>query len=291
VADDVARGAGRVPGAVADDVALGAGRARLGGMADDVARGAPGRMPVAGLADEGALALADDVARAGSGSHKTLEEALVEAGVDLALELVPLGPEESPTVDAVPMPRQPRSLSINASYAGHPGVVALARTPALDAVPSNLRVTIASSTDPAGLLERTRSRSRLDTPLTILGRSDHDRDALVLPSTGAPVRIVDILRGCEEQRAPCLVMACGPLAPPECDDAIASIWKSAAASLPGVSASESDAVFADPLRARIQLTRGLHEARSADARASGSFIARLQRTAEGWSMVVASGRP
>jgi hypothetical protein len=283
LADDLGRGAGRVPG-----------RVPVGAVDDVTGAAARGKVPGA-LADEGvrlggaAAGLGDDAVRAG-GAGTTLEEALLEAGMNITLELLPIGPDDDPEERPVQPARPPSSVRrTKPLYFGTPGAVTPTRLAALADLPANLRVRTESSSDATHFLGLV-TTTGMPAPLTVLGRATPDREALVLPSSGAPVRVVDVLRGCYEHGSPCLVLACDHDAPSTCDEAAASAWKSAAVKLPGVtSGSLKETVLVGFDVVMATLVRGVLEARAADPAAGGAFLARLDRNEEGWRIVRSAG--
>jgi hypothetical protein len=284
LADDLGRGAGRVPG-----------RVPVGAVDDVTGAAARGKVPGA-LADDGvrlggaAAGLGDDAVRAG-GAGTTLEEALLEAGMNITLEVLPIGPDDDPEERPVQPARPPSSAGrIRPLYLGNPGALAPTRLPALAQLPTNLRVRTESSSDATEFLGVVGATTGMHAPMTVLGRATPDRDALVLPSSGVTVRVLDVLRGCYEHGSPCLVLACDHDAPSACDDAAASAWKSAAVKLPGVTTGNvTTAVLSGFGVVMATLVRGVLEARAADPAAGGAFLARLDRNEDGWRIVRAAG--
>jgi hypothetical protein len=276
LADDVAHGVGRA----GRGVAPGAGRAGRapgiaddflpagGGLGDDAARAAGARAargaPLAGATD--------DALRAGG---RTLEQDLVEAGLDLAdlaVELVPL--------DEAPEPPPLRPSFRPPIFLGLPGAVALGiDADAVRAEHLSRFAPLGAHEDAATAVAR---RARIYAPLTVLGRADASGEALLLASEtssgGRSIPLATVLGACTHAGASCIVLACEVAAPPTCEDAIARVWSTAASALRPSGTSRS-AALASLLRSVLS-----NRAREPDARAS--FVARLDRGETGARLVV-----
>lgn len=273
--DDAARGLGRgAPG-------LGKGAPGLG--APGLGKGAPGLgrpvVPVGGLGD--------DVARAGDGftphleagraaeAGAELEEALIEAGAEIAIELgsyaVDVGDDVEPPPPRPVYVGMPKLLSLDLSRASM-GLESHA--------PAYAEVRTSSSLQPARVLDQLAQLQRLYSPVVVLGRMAGEG----LRLGDERLSVAQVLGRCAHSGVACVVLACGEEAAETCEANAVAQWWEASSSLPGRGpAGISQAVSASFDEVTGALLEGL--LRRLPQVDEHAFVARLTRTDEGLRVV------